>query len=77
MSKTYVKSTTYEADSKDMNEKVRNEKKGLNDTVFSSARGSRISNYTSATHSKPLPFNAVRYIALQLKGIKENTTEQE
>jgi hypothetical protein len=55
---------------------LRREKKTpLGEGVFSSARGSRQSNYTSATHGKPLPFNAVRYVAHQLMRIKEKTIE--
>ena len=39
---------------------------------------SRASNYTSLTHSKkPLPFNAVRYIAIQLKTIAEEGTHDQ
>ena len=49
----------------------------VGDNVFSSARDSRISNYTSATHNKPLPFNAIRYIALHLKRIKEKEVDSD
>ena len=44
--------------------------------VRSAMSPSRVSNYTSLTN-KPLPFNAVRYIAIQLKTIVEDQHEQD
>ena len=43
--------------------------------VRSGLSPSRVSNYTSLTANKPLPFNAVRYIAIQLKTIVEEGHE--
>lgn len=42
------------------------------------ARKSRTSNYTNLSNKeKPLPFNAVRYIALQLKQMHDGIDENE